>query len=126
MMKNFDDPDALNESLKITEEAVEAQVNISRTDTVYQENRALEAEIERLRWQVAELNETIEFLNPPYGILELQDQLDAAEERVAELEKENEKLRTIEIIQEGCHTRVTVGGVEAFPLVIQGPIEEEK
>jgi hypothetical protein len=43
-------------------------------------------EIERLRRKVDELNETIEFLDPPYGIYEIQDQLDEANERIEELE----------------------------------------
>ena len=49
MLKSFDDPDAFDTPLEITEEAVEKQVAGGSIDTVYQENRALEAEIERLR-----------------------------------------------------------------------------
>ena len=52
------------------------------------EVRGLKQIIERRDARVEELNETIAFLDPPYGILELQDQLDEANERVEEMEKE--------------------------------------
>ena len=48
-MKNFDDPDAFDEALAITKRAVEIQAEDRAIDTVFQENRALEAEVERLR-----------------------------------------------------------------------------
>ena len=38
--------------------------------------------------------------------------------RVEELEEENEKLRNIEIIQEGSHTRICIGGSEALPITL--------
>jgi len=41
-----------------------------------------------------------------------------AHERIAELEKENDQLRDIEIIHEGGHIRVTIGGAEALPFCI--------
>ena len=42
-------------------------------------------EYKELLARVEELNETISFLDPPYGILELQDLIDAAEARVEEM-----------------------------------------
>ena len=108
-MKNFNDPDAFDESLKITEGAVEAQVNEPpaiiwlqwydnpevtwERDNIHEDDvkYGLYSEIERLRERAEELNKTIEFLDPPYGILELQDQLDAANALVEELENHLKK-----------------------------------
>ena len=69
------------------------------------------AKIKKLEARVEELQETIEFLDPPYGILELQDQLDAANERVEELERNGPKAyvfsgagpELVEIGGEGFH-----------------------
>ena len=60
---------------------------ISLRDTT----QARDREIERLRERIEELDETIAFLDPPYGILELQDQLDAANALVEELENHLKK-----------------------------------
>ena len=59
-MKNFDDPDAFDEALAITKESVDEQVGA--IDTVYQENRALEAEIERLLAQRSGLTAKVDEL----------------------------------------------------------------
>jgi hypothetical protein len=46
------------------------------------------------------------------------DEIEHLRNRVEELEKENEKLRDIEIIQDGSHTRIHIGGSDALPLTI--------
>ena len=39
-------------------------------------------------------------------------------EKVKELENENEKLRSIEIIQEGAHISITIGDSDVFPIMV--------
>jgi hypothetical protein len=43
--------------------------------------------------------------------------------RVVGLEEENEKLRNIEIIQDGCHTRVIIGDSSALPFTIHKKVD---
>ena len=47
------------------------------------------------------------------------DKIQQLLDRIEELEAENEKLREIEIIQEGCHTRVIIGDSTALPFTIR-------
>jgi hypothetical protein len=63
---------------------------------------------------------------------ELRDQLAEANDKAKywetsykRLEEENERLRNIEIIQEGCHTRITIGGIETLPMTIHKQTTED-
>ena len=126
-MKSYDDPDAFDEALAITEEHI--------GDPPMSLEEALD--------EIEELRETISFLDPPYGILEIQEQLDTAEARVEELETVNRALssaaganlaRIEEIEKElayqldnevaGRHSvRLVQGGTGSAPLVIGGEDE---